>query len=289
MKSWLRQHPEEAPAGLDATLSTSHQLREGLLRRGWSLEETLTEVRLRPQIGAALEPSVDQKARRIQTETGTTRSGAVDAAILKLTSPQRFRESGGLEWTDYSQALRILDDAWRARRYRHTSFGVFGSRPSWEDTITRAAPLFDLKSWSELDDEQLSLIAPAHFFEDGMLSSARSGGAVPTFDHSCWMGKRRTIATASSLFSRMQEARRPEASRSSAVISLQTCAKFEEWADRLRRAFSRYFAARANAARSMRGSDQPVLAGLRFILAHRASQCDWPPRRADRRGVAVTQ
>jgi len=32
------------------------------------------------------------------------------------------------------------------------------------------------------------------------------------------------------------------------------------------------FAARANAARSIRGSDQPLLAGLRFILAHRASQ-----------------
>jgi hypothetical protein len=30
------------------------------------------------------------------------------------------------------------------------------------------------------------------------------------------------------------------------------------------------FAARAKAARSMRGADQPLLAGLRFILAHRA-------------------
>ena len=38
------------------------------------------------------------------------------------------------------------------------------------------------------------------------------------------------------------------------------------------------FAARANAARSIRGSDQPVLAGLRFILARRASQFGWPPR-----------
>ena len=34
------------------------------------------------------------------------------------------------------------------------------------------------------------------------------------------------------------------------------------------------FAARANAARAMRGSDQPLLAGLRFMLAHRASQHD---------------
>jgi len=36
------------------------------------------------------------------------------------------------------------------------------------------------------------------------------------------------------------------------------------------------FAARANAARSIRGSDQPLLTGLRFILARRASQHDWP-------------
>jgi hypothetical protein len=38
------------------------------------------------------------------------------------------------------------------------------------------------------------------------------------------------------------------------------------------------FADRANAARSIRASDQPVLAGLRFILARRASQCGWQPR-----------
>ena len=30
------------------------------------------------------------------------------------------------------------------------------------------------------------------------------------------------------------------------------------------------FASRANAARSIRGFDQPLLAGLRFILAHRS-------------------
>ncbi len=39
------------------------------------------------------------------------------------------------------------------------------------------------------------------------------------------------------------------------------------------------FAALANAARSMRGADQPLLAGLRFILAHRALNTrDEPPR-----------
>ncbi len=49
MKEWLRQHPEQIPSGLDATSSTSHQLRDGLRRRGWGVEETPTEVRLLPQ------------------------------------------------------------------------------------------------------------------------------------------------------------------------------------------------------------------------------------------------
>jgi hypothetical protein len=46
MKEWLRQHPQHVPAGLDATASTSHQLRNGLRRAGWSVQETPSEVRL---------------------------------------------------------------------------------------------------------------------------------------------------------------------------------------------------------------------------------------------------
>jgi hypothetical protein len=46
MKEWLRQHPEHLPPGLDATNSTSHQLRAGLRKRGWSVAETANEVRL---------------------------------------------------------------------------------------------------------------------------------------------------------------------------------------------------------------------------------------------------
>ena len=32
MKEWLRQHPQHIPLGLDPTMSTSHQLRNGLRR-----------------------------------------------------------------------------------------------------------------------------------------------------------------------------------------------------------------------------------------------------------------
>jgi endonuclease len=48
MKEWLRQHPQSMPSGLDATLSTSHQLRGGLRKLGWSVQETSSEVRLVP-------------------------------------------------------------------------------------------------------------------------------------------------------------------------------------------------------------------------------------------------
>ena len=49
MKEWLRLHSEQVPPWkLHATSSTSHQLRDGLRKRGWSVDETATEVRLLP-------------------------------------------------------------------------------------------------------------------------------------------------------------------------------------------------------------------------------------------------
>ena len=46
LKQWLRDHPEEIPAGLDASDSTSHRLRDGLRKQGWRVEERETEVLL---------------------------------------------------------------------------------------------------------------------------------------------------------------------------------------------------------------------------------------------------
>jgi endonuclease len=46
MKEWLRQHPDSIPPGLDATASTSHQLRLGLKKLGWTDQVTETEIRL---------------------------------------------------------------------------------------------------------------------------------------------------------------------------------------------------------------------------------------------------
>lgn len=46
LKRWLRDHPEEVPSGLSPDHSTSHALRAGLKKRGWTMDETADEVRL---------------------------------------------------------------------------------------------------------------------------------------------------------------------------------------------------------------------------------------------------
>ncbi|MCB1493374.1 MAG: DUF91 domain-containing protein [Rhodobiaceae bacterium] len=59
MKEWLRQNPERVPTGLDATDSTSHQLRAGLRQSGWTMQETPSEVRMIPPEGQDLAAMVD--------------------------------------------------------------------------------------------------------------------------------------------------------------------------------------------------------------------------------------
>lgn len=59
MKEWLRQHPDHIPAGLDPTSATSHQLRNGLRKMGWSVQETETEVRLMAPGSSQLENTVE--------------------------------------------------------------------------------------------------------------------------------------------------------------------------------------------------------------------------------------
>jgi len=87
--------------------------------------------------------------------------------LAGLTSPLRFADGSGLSWERYVAALGFLDRSWRDRRLKNTAFGVFGDQPSWEDTIARAQPLFSLETWSTLDEDQISMIAPAHSFADG--------------------------------------------------------------------------------------------------------------------------
>jgi len=58
MKEWLRQHPDHIPVGLHPTSSTSHQLRDGLRRKGWTVHATPDEVRLLPPGGLAAEETI---------------------------------------------------------------------------------------------------------------------------------------------------------------------------------------------------------------------------------------
>lgn len=46
LKEWLRQHRDEISPDLDPNFSTSHQLRSALVRRGWTMQDTPTEIRL---------------------------------------------------------------------------------------------------------------------------------------------------------------------------------------------------------------------------------------------------
>lgn len=51
MKERLRQRPASIPSGLDATNSTSHQLRDGPRRLGWTVHATMDDVRHAPEFG----------------------------------------------------------------------------------------------------------------------------------------------------------------------------------------------------------------------------------------------
>ena len=59
MKEWLRQHPESVPIGSDPTASTSQQLRNGLRKQGWGVQETGSEFRLLPPGSAQSESAIE--------------------------------------------------------------------------------------------------------------------------------------------------------------------------------------------------------------------------------------
>lgn len=59
MKEWMRQHPQHVPTGLDPTSSTSHQLRNGLRRMGWTVQEKSDEVRVMPPGTGATEAALE--------------------------------------------------------------------------------------------------------------------------------------------------------------------------------------------------------------------------------------
>ncbi len=47
LKEWLRSNPDHLPDGM-TTKNTSHQLRNGLRKLGWTMQDTPDEIRLLP-------------------------------------------------------------------------------------------------------------------------------------------------------------------------------------------------------------------------------------------------
>lgn len=78
MKEWLRQHPEHMPAGLspDPSNSTSHQLRNGLRKQGWEINETPNEVRLVKPGAANLSANIDAVIGEADGEDGADEAEA---------------------------------------------------------------------------------------------------------------------------------------------------------------------------------------------------------------------
>ncbi|ATG76038.1 hypothetical protein AN401_18025 [Zobellella denitrificans] len=75
MKEWLRQNPTFVVDGLDATQSTSQQLRASLRKQGWTLQETDTEFRLIPpgaqyESGSVLRELLDEPEKDTNTADG---------------------------------------------------------------------------------------------------------------------------------------------------------------------------------------------------------------------------
>ena len=85
MKEWLRAHPDYIPAGLDPIATNSHQLRNGLKKSGWSIQETESEERL-------IKPGSGQLANAVEAVLGgdgEDENGVQNEAIFALESQLR--------------------------------------------------------------------------------------------------------------------------------------------------------------------------------------------------------
>src|SRR5580704_1689363 len=79
LKQWLRGHPTEVPAGLSPDDSTSHALRRALVKAGWTMEETPTEVRLiKPGLAAVAAGLLEEAS---ELDEGEEHSFALEAHL----------------------------------------------------------------------------------------------------------------------------------------------------------------------------------------------------------------
>ena len=123
LKEWLRQHPDRVPPGMDATGSTSHQLRSGLKNVGWTVQELESETRL-------IMPGTAENQESIElvlggTEKSESESGeatfalehqlrdflAQNLATIEVDSKnlRLFVDSTGRDGIEYSTAIGRID------------------------------------------------------------------------------------------------------------------------------------------------------------------------------------
>jgi RecB family endonuclease NucS len=109
MKEWLRKHPEHIPVGLHPTNSTSHQLRDGLRKKGWTVQTTAGEVRLLPPGGPATEGAI---AAVLGTDDITTEEASeAEEAAFRFEVQLRDFIAQNLSAIDvHGQRLRLYVD-----------------------------------------------------------------------------------------------------------------------------------------------------------------------------------
>jgi len=87
LKEWLRQNSDVLP-GVDPTVATSHQLRNMLRSRGWTMQETPTEIRL-------IAPNSNVSSHKISEILGTAE-----------TDPDSTNEEDNLPYFSLEYQLR---------------------------------------------------------------------------------------------------------------------------------------------------------------------------------------
>jgi Endonuclease NucS C-terminal domain len=122
LKEWLRENPDRVPRGLDPTESTSHQLRAGLRRMGWSMEETPTEVRLlapgsqgkvglEEVLGSPVESSDDLESSYFSLEYQLRDFLAANLSVVVVDGKRLrlFVDAAGHDGIEYPSAVGPID------------------------------------------------------------------------------------------------------------------------------------------------------------------------------------
>ena len=112
MKEWLRQHPENIPSGLDATQSTSHQLRDALKRQGWIEQTSDTEVWVSPRSSGDSIEAVPSLGPAETDETEIDDSSAPAETVFSLESQLRDFIAANMEAIQVNgRRLKLYVDA----------------------------------------------------------------------------------------------------------------------------------------------------------------------------------